>query len=69
MNSNSTFCQKGKEQYVVSENVKVCKNANNNCSNDCEKLQKFKAEGQELAKFLRSLEQFIKTVKVQNNSW
>ena len=28
MNLNSIFGQKGKEQYVVSENVKVCKNAN-----------------------------------------
>ena len=29
----------------------------------------FKAEGQEFAKFLRSLEQFIQTVKGQNNFW
>ena len=28
---------------------------------------KFEAEGQEFAKFLRSLEQFIQTVKGQNN--
>ena len=40
-----------------------------NCSNDREKLLKFEAEGQELAKFLRSLEQFIQTVKGQNNFW
>ena len=32
------------------------------------KLLKFEAEGQEFAKFLRSLEQFIKTVKGQNNN-
>jgi len=38
-----------------------------NHSSDREKLLKFEAEGQELAKFLRSLEQFIQTVKVQNN--
>ena len=37
------------------------------CSRDQEKLLKFEAEGQEFAKFLRSLEQFIQTVKVQNN--
>ena len=30
-----------------------------NCSSDREKLLKFEAEGQEFAKFLRSLEQFI----------
>ena len=32
-----------------------------NCSNDGEKLLKFKAEGREFSKFLRSLEQFIQT--------
>ena len=40
-----------------------------NCSIDQEKLLKFKAEGQEFAKILRSLEQFIQTVKGQNNFW
>ena len=40
-----------------------------NCSGDREKLLKFEAEGRELAKFLRSLEQFIQTVKGQNNFW
>ena len=39
------------------------------CSSDREKLLKFEAEGRELAKFLRSLEQFIQTVKGQNNFW
>ena len=38
-----------------------------NCCSDREKLLKLKAEGQEFAKFLRSLEQFIQTVKFQNN--
>ena len=37
------------------------------CSSDGEKLFKFKAEGLEFAKFLRLLEQFIQTVKGQNN--
>ena len=37
------------------------------CSSDWEKLLKFEAEGQEFAKILRSLEQFIQTVKGQNN--
>ena len=40
-----------------------------NCSSDWEELLKFEAEGREFAKFLRSLEQFIQTVKVQNNFW
>ena len=40
-----------------------------NCSSDREKLLKFEAEGRELANFLRSLEQFIQTVKGQNNFW
>ena len=40
-----------------------------NCSSDQEKLWKFKAEGREFANFLRSLEQFIQTVKGQNNFW
>ena len=38
-------------------------------SSDQEKLWKFKAEGREFAKILRSLEQFIQTVKGQNNFW
>ena len=38
-----------------------------NCSSDREKPLKFKAEGRELANFLRSLEQFIGTLKAQTN--
>ena len=38
-----------------------------NCSSDREKLLKFEAGGREFAKFLRSLEQFIQTVKGQKN--
>ena len=40
-----------------------------NCSSDREKLLKFEAEGREFANFLRLLEQFIQTVKGQNNFW
>ena len=40
-----------------------------NCFNDLENLLKFEAEGQEFAKFLRSLEQFVQTVKGQNKFW
>ena len=35
-----------------------------NCSNDREKL-----ESREFAKILRSLEQFVRIVKGQDNSW
>ena len=38
-------------------------------SNDREKLLKFEAEGREFENILRSLEQFIQTVKGQNNFW
>ena len=37
-----------------------------NCSSDQEKLLKLEAESQEFSKILRSLEQFIQTVKGQN---
>ena len=40
-----------------------------NCSSDREKLLKFEAEGLEFSNILRSLEQFIQRVKVQNNLW
>ena len=40
-----------------------------NCSSDWEKLLKFRAEGQEFARILRSLEYFFQTVKGQNNFW
>ena len=39
----------------------------NNWSSDQEKLLKFEADGREFANILRSLEQFIQTVKGQNN--
>ena len=40
-----------------------------NCSSDQERSLKFNTGGQKFSEFLRSLEQFIKTVKVQNNFW
>ena len=40
--------------------------ARKNCSSDWEKLLKFKAEGGEFAKFLRSLGKFIQTLRGQN---
>ena len=52
-------CQNCSDLYTVRKN----------CSCDREKLLKFKAEGQEFAKILRSLGQFVQTVKVQNNFW
>ena len=38
-----------------------------NCSSDQEKLLKFEADGREFAKILRTLDQFIRTVKGQYN--
>ena len=40
-----------------------------NSSNDREKILKFETEGREFAILLRSLEQFVQTVKGQNNFW
>ena len=40
-----------------------------NCSSDRENVLKFEAEGREFEIFLRSLEQFIQTVKGQSNFW
>ena len=45
------------------------KNSEKNCSGNREKVLKFKAEGREFSKFSRLLEQFIQTVKGQNNFW
>ena len=39
------------------------------CSSDQEWVLKFEAEGRKFEKVLRSLEQFIQTVKGQNNFW
>ena len=46
-----------------------CSDLRKNCSSDREYLLKFEAEGREFAKILRSLEQFIQTVKGQNKFW
>ena len=48
---------------------KLSRNVRKICSSDWEKLLKCEDEGQEFAKFLRSLEQFNQTVKDQNNFW
>ena len=39
------------------------------CFSDREFFLKIEAEGQEFAKYLRSLEQFVQIVKGQNNFW
>ena len=38
-------------------------------SSDRENFLKFRGEGREFAKILKSLEQFIRAVKGQNNFW
>ena len=56
-----------KQWYFVTKVVLTyCEKKN---SSDREKLLKFEAEGWEFTKFLRSLEQFIQTVKGQSNFW
>ena len=49
--------------------TKIVPTARKKYSGDQEKLLQFKAESQEFAKFLISLEQFIQIVKGQNNFW
>ena len=55
--------------YFVTKIVLPYCTVRKNCSSDREKLLKFEAEGREFEIFLRSLEQFIQTVKGQNNFW
>ena len=52
--------------FVTKTILTYCEKKN---SNDREKKFKFKAEGREFAKNLRSLEQLVQTVKGQNNFW
>ena len=59
----------GLEMVFCYQNCSDLSTVRKNCSSDREKKLKFEAEGQEFAKFLRSLEQFIQTVKGQNNFW
>ena len=40
-----------------------------NCSSDQEKILKFETEGKEFENIFRSLEQFIQTMKGQDNFW
>jgi hypothetical protein len=56
-------------QYHIWDRFGIYTNVRKNCSSDRENFLKFKAEGREFAKILRSLEQFIQTVKGQNNLW
>ena len=68
MHSNSDLHQTCREWYFVTKIVLIyCEKKK--CSSGLEKLLKFEAEGQEFENFLRSLEQFIQTVKGQNNFW
>ena len=60
-------CLLDKLWYFVSKIVPTY--CEKNCSIDREKLLKSEAEVREFAKIMRSLEQFIQTVKGQNNFW
>ena len=57
------FCYQNCPDPLWEKNVLKCR------FGDWEKLLKFEAEGREFAKILRSLEQFVGTVKGQNNIW
>ena len=69
INVNNTFCKK--EFFRLgSKNCMGMVFCYQNCSDLLwEKNFKFEAECQEFAKILRSLEQFIQTVKGPNNFW
>ena len=62
-----------RDGYVIGNGILLPKlfwtTVRKKCSSDWEKLLKFEAEGREFSKFLRSLEQFIQTVKGQNIFW
>ena len=58
-----------KEKWYFVTKIVLTYTVRKNCSSDREKLLKFVAGGQKFAKNLRSLEQFIQTVKGQNNFW
>ena len=72
MNKKSRFT-KSRKAGKISNGILLPKlsqpTVRKNCSSDREKLLKFKAESQKFANFLRTLEQFIQTVKGQNNFW
>ena len=53
--------------YFVTKIVLTC--CENKFLSDQEKLLKFEVESREFSKFLRSIEQFVHTVKGQNNFW
>ena len=57
------------EKWYFVTKIVLTSTVRKNCSSDREKLLKFEAEGREFSNFLRSLEQFIQTVKGQNNFW
>ena len=57
---------KNMEKFSIQTKKKEMVLCYQNCSIDQKTLLKFETEGQELAKILRSLEQFVKG---QNNFW
>ena len=62
----ASLSQKQKQKWYFVTKI-VLTECEKNCSSNQEKNLKFKAEGREFAKFLISPEQFIRTVKGQNN--
>ena len=60
-------CTEEKWYFVTKIVLTYCEKKK--CSSDLEKLLKFEAEGGEFGNVLKSLEQFIQTVKGQNKIW
>ena len=55
--------------FIIAQWYFVTKVVLTYCSSDREKNLKFEAKGKEFANILRSLEQFVQTVKGQNHFW
>ena len=63
-----TSCRRSKKKWYFVTKI-VLTYCDKKLFSDWEKLLKFKADSREFEIFLRSLEQFIQTVKGQNNFW
>ena len=59
----------GKEQKLYFVTKIVLSYCEKNCCSDGENILKFEAEGREFPKILKSLDQFVRTVKGHNNFW
>ena len=63
------FCHSEKKEWYFVTKIVLTYCEKKNVLEIEKKILKFEAEGREFAKNLRSLEQFVQTVKGQNNFW